>query len=95
MAEYEEIIELTDESGQEFQFDHLLTFEFEGKKYIALLPLEDVAGVGEDEVMIMRVETEGDEDTYLPIEDEDYLDKVFNEFLELWEEYLDDEEDED
>lgn len=95
MPENDMIIELIDEDGKEFRFDHLLTFEYENQKYIAMMPIDDVEGVGDDEVMIMQVESEGDEDTYLPIEDENYLDRVFQEFLELWEEQLDEEIQED
>ena len=89
------IIELLDENGDAFRFDHLLTFEHEGEKYIALLPIDEVEGVGEDEVMLMKLESDGEEDTYLPIEDEELLENVFQTFLEIWEELEQEEEPEE
>ncbi|MGI6169447.1 MAG: DUF1292 domain-containing protein [Christensenellales bacterium] len=86
------MIELTDESGKAYRFDHLLTFEHEGEHYIAMLPIDEVEDVGEDEVMIMRVQAQNGEGTYLPIEDRAKLDEVFQVFLELWEEKLDEED---
>jgi uncharacterized protein YrzB (UPF0473 family) len=83
-----------DEDGNEVEFDHLMTFEHEGKHYVALMPMDEVEGVGDDEVLILRINENGEEDTYEAIENEVLLDELFNAFMELWEEQ-DEDEDED
>ena len=49
--EVNEVI-LVDEKGNNVHFDHVMTFNYEGKKYAALLPLEEVEGIGENEVLM-------------------------------------------
>jgi hypothetical protein len=88
-------VELLDESGKAVKFDHVMTFLYEGEKYIALLPLEDVEGVGHDEVLIMRIARKDGEDVYETIGDEKLLDSVFEKFLELYDDMEEDVEDED
>ncbi len=83
---------LLDENGKEVRFDHLLTFFHEGEKYIALLPLEDVENVGEDEVVLLHVVTKNGEDVYETIENEVLLDEVFDTFMELFEEMVEQED---
>jgi len=94
MEETVETVELVDENGKAAQFEHLMTLEYEGADYIVLYPLDDVEGVNEDEVMIMRVDSSGEEDMYLPVEDDETLNEIFAVFLENYEELEDDEEDE-
>lgn len=89
---YGEIITLTDEDGTDVRFDHLLTFRYMGETYIALLPLEEVEGVNDGEVVLLRINPEGNGD-YLPIESPVMLEEVFAVFLELFDEMLDEEED--
>jgi len=89
-----ETVELVDENGKTAQFEHLMTLEYEGADYIVLYPLDDVEGVNEDEVMIMRIDSSGEEDMYLPVEDDETLNEIFAVFLENYEELEDDEEDE-
>jgi len=89
--EEQNVITLLDEFGNEVRFDHLLTFDYLGKQYIALLPLDDVEDVGEDEVVLLSLAE--DKKTYKPIENPVLLDEVFDVFSELFEEMLDDEDD--
>jgi uncharacterized protein YrzB (UPF0473 family) len=94
MAGDESIDEVTllDDSGKEVRFDHLMTFFHEGEKYIALMPLEEVENVGEDEVVLLHVVTKNGEDVYETIENEVLLDEVFDTFLELFEEMVEQED---
>lgn len=94
MAGDESIDEVTllDDSGKEVRFDHLMTFFHEGEKYIALMPLEEVENVGEDEVVLLHVITKNGEDVYETIENEVLLDEVFDTFLELFEEMVEQED---
>lgn len=88
------IVTLLDENGKEVQFDLVMTFDCEGKRYAALLPMDDVDGVADDEVVLLEIVREGGDETYQAIENPVLLDEVFNEFIELFDETFDDEEDE-
>ena len=88
------IVTLLDENGKEVQFDLVMTFDYEGKRYAALLPMDDVDGVADDEVVLLEILREGGDETYQAIENPVLLDEVFNEFIELFDETFDDEEDE-
>ena len=82
------IITLVDEDGAEIQFDLLLAFDYEDKQYIALLPIEPVENVNEDEVVLLEVVHEDGEENYRSIENPILLNEVFNEFIELFEEII-------
>ncbi len=92
VGEEQDEVTLLDENGKEVRFDHLLTFFHEGEKYIALLPLEDVENVDEDEVVLLHVVTKNGEDVYETIENEVLLDEVFDAFMELFEEMVEQED---
>lgn len=82
--EREDVIELVDEEGQEVAFEHLMTLEHEGKAYICLVPVEPMEDVEEDELVIMRIETDEEgNDFYATIDDEAELDAVFEKYLEI------------
>ena len=53
-----------------------------------MLPLEPVEGVGEDEVVLLEIVREKDGQIYRPIENPILLDEVFEEFQELFEEQI-------
>ena len=61
-----EIITLTDENGEDMDFEFLDLVEYEGKRYAVLLPpVEDVEGEDEnedEEVLILQVEDDGNEE---------------------------------
>ena len=86
MEDKDRIVTLIDEdNGQEVDFDLLMTFSYEGKQYVALQPLTEVEGVGEDEVILLEVVNRGTEnEAYKTIENEILLDEVFKEFQELF-----------
>ena len=77
------IIALTDEEGNEVKFEFLDLVELDGEEYVVLLPTEDEEE--NDEVVILKVEdTEGEEDmeSYVSVDDEETLNKVFEMFKE-------------
>ena len=90
------IIVLNDENGEEVQFEFLDLIELEGEEYVVLLPLEedeDEAG----EVVILKVEdTESEEEeSYVSVDDEEVLNKVFEIFKEKFKDefnFIDDEQ---
>ncbi|MBQ9950461.1 MAG: DUF1292 domain-containing protein [Clostridia bacterium] len=91
---YNEVI-LQDEDGNDVRFDHLLTFAYENEHYIALLPIDEVSGIEDDEVLIMKIVKDGNEDTYELITNEVLLNEVFEEFMRLIDEMDDEDEDEE
>jgi len=88
------VVSLIDENGLEAEFDVLMAFDYEGKRYVALLPMDSVEGIEEDEVLLLEVVRENGEETYRGIENPVLLDEVFEEFVDLFEEQFD-EDDED
>ena len=80
----ENIVELVDLDGQEIVFEHLMTLEHEGRAYICLVPVEPMDDVEEDELIIMRIETDEEgNDFYSTIDDETELEAVFEKYLEI------------
>lgn len=89
------IVELIDESGKTVQFDLVMTFDYEGKRYAALLPVGEVEGVGEDEVVMLEIVKDKSGENYVTIDNPILLDEVFNEFLDLFDETFDDDEEDE
>ena len=85
-----EIITLTDENGEDMDFEFL-----EGKRYAVLLPpVEDVEGEDEnedEEVLILQVEDDGNEEneSYVFVDDDDILTAVFDIFKEKFKDEFD------
>ena len=77
--ELDNIIVLTDEDGNEVEFEFVDLIVYGGEEYVVLLPCDD----GDDEVVILKVE-DGDteEENYVSVDDEDTLMAVFEIFKE-------------
>lgn len=82
------IITLLDEQEKPVRFDLLMTFDYEGKRYAAMLPVDPVEGVGEDEVVLLEIARGKEGELYQPIQNPILLDEVFDEFQELFEEEI-------
>ena len=95
MEEQSTIIELVDESGNNVKFDLVMTFDCEGKRYAALLPVDEVENVGDDEVVLLEVVKDKSGDNFVSIDNPVLLDEVFNEFIELFDEMADGDDEED
>lgn len=94
--ELDNIIVLNDENGEEVPFEFLDLIELDGEEYVVLLPVEED---GEDagEVVILKVEdTESEEEeSYVSVEDEEVLNRVFVMFKEKFKDefnFIDEEE---
>ena len=86
-----ELVELMDDEGNKLSFEHLLTFEVEDDFFIAITPVEDLDEFKEGEVLIMRVQDDGEDgEIYLPIESQEELDSLWEIFQKLY--YEDDED---
>ena len=77
------ILTLTDENGQDVDFEYLDCIEYQGTEYLVLMP------EGEDEIVIMEVEPVAEEnENYLAVEDEAVLDAVYAIFKEKFKDVL-------
>ena len=86
--ELDNIIVLNDEDGNEVNFEFLDLVELDGEEYVVLLPTdEDEPG----EVVILQVEDTDseDEESYISVEDEEVLNKVFEMFKEKFKDEFD------
>ena len=92
MEEQGNIVELIDESGKTVSFDLVMTFDYEGKRYAALLPVDQVEGVEDDEVVLLEVVKDKSGENYVSIENPILLDEVFQEFLDLFDELIDEDD---
>ncbi len=89
-----EIITLTDENGEDMEFEFLDQVDYEGKRYAVLLPpVEDVDGEEneDEEVLILQVEDDGNDETesYVFVDDDDILSAVFDIFKERFKDEFD------
>ena len=94
--ENDNIIVLNDENGEEVSFEFLDLIELDGEEYVVLLPVEEEDDE-EGEVVILKVEdTESeDEESYVSVDDDEILNKVFDIFKEKFKDefnFVDDEE---
>lgn len=89
--EYEEenIIELEDDEGKVEKFLHVATLEYKGNWYCYFQKAEPETEEEEDEIVIFRLQGEGEDAQLLPIEDDQLLDEVFAEFCNQYEQYED------
>jgi len=81
--ELDNIIILNDEEGKEVQFEFLDLIEYEDESYVVLLPLEEEEEA-EGEVVILKLEDTDseEEESYVSVEDQEVLEKVFEIFKE-------------
>jgi len=79
------ILTLTDENGQDVNFEYLDCIEYEGVEYLVLMPEAEE----DNEVVILEVEPVDEEnENYLAVEDEAVLNAVFEIFKEKFKDVL-------
>lgn len=89
--EEKQLIETIDEEGNVVNFELFDIVEFEEQEYALLLPTGDEQGVGEGEVVLMRLTKDGEDYLFEAIDSDEEFDKVSN-YIENLEENEDDEE---
>lgn len=76
------LITLTDDEGNEIEFEFLDVVEYDGEEYIVLIENDEDA----DEVVILKINALDEEnEEYVSIDDEDVLQTVFNIFKKKYE----------
>ena len=83
--ELENILVLTDEDGNDAEFEYLDSIEYQGKEYIVLIPNDEDAS----EIVILEVQPVDDElENYIAVEDEAILDAVYAIFKDRFKDVL-------
>jgi len=89
--ELDNIIVLNDEEGNEVKFEFLDLVELDEEEYVVLLPITE--NEEEDgEVVILKLEDtdeDSEEESYVGVEDEEILNKVFTIFKEKFKDEFD------
>ena len=81
----ENILVLTDENGNDAEFEYLDSIEYEGKEYIVLIPNDEDAS----EIVILEVQPVDEElENYIAVEDEAVLDAVYAIFKDRFKDIL-------
>ncbi|MDY4754388.1 MAG: DUF1292 domain-containing protein [Candidatus Faecousia sp.] len=79
------ILTLTDENGQDVDFEYLDCLTYQDKEYLILMPADEA----ETQIVILEVEPVDDEnENYLAVEDEEILDAVYGMFKEKYKDIL-------
>ncbi len=85
LPEEDNIITFIDENGEEVAFEYMDCIEYQGKEYLALLPVEEES----NEVVILEVEpVDEDNENYLSVEDEATLEAVYAIFKDHFKDIL-------
>ena len=79
------ILTLTDDKGNDIDFEYLDCIEYQGKEYLVLMPVDTV----ETEIVILEIEPVDEEnENYLAVEDEKLLNAVYGIFKEKYKDIL-------
>ena len=97
MEEFDDIIELIDEEGEEVSFRLVDVIEYQDDTYLALEAVEDEDEEAEEAeiVFMLVIRDEKDEDCYEPVLDDDVNEALFEVFMQHMEEAEEDTEEED
>lgn len=90
--ELDNIILLNDENGNEVKFEFLDLVELDDEQYVVLLPVLEEGEEDDGEVVILKIEDadeESEEESYVSVDNEETLMKVFNIFKEKFKDEFD------
>ena len=83
LQEEESILTLTDENGEETNFEYLDCIEYASKEYLVLMPEES------NEIVILEVQPVDEEnENYIAVENEAILEAVYGIFKERYKDVL-------
>lgn len=79
------ILMLTDENGEDVEFEYLDCIEYNGTEYLVLMPADE----NSSEIVILQVEPVDEEnENYLSVSDENVLNAVYDIFKERYKDVL-------
>ena len=83
--EQSNILTLTDENGNDVDFEYLDSIDYEGKEYLVLMPAQEDS----NEIVILEVQPVDEEnENYLSVSDEAVLDAVYDIFKDRYKDVL-------
>lgn len=88
--EMAQIFTLTDEEGNEIDFEVIGEYEKNGERYFAMIPTED-ENPNDDvcEYVILKLSKDGDEEVLVTVDDDDELDDIADYFDDLFSQEID------
>ena len=85
VEEDESILTLTDENGEDMNFEYLDCIEYQSAEYLVLMPVDEES----NEIVILQIQPVDEEnENYLAVEDEAVLDAVYAIFKERYKDVL-------
>ena len=79
------VLTLTDENGEDIEFEYLDCIDYEGKEYLVLMPAEDES----NEIVILEVQPVDEEnENYIAVESEETLNAVYEIFKDRFKDSL-------
>ncbi len=87
--EMAEIFTLTDEEGNEIDFEIIADHEMNGERYFAMIPVEDDSEDDVCEYVILKLAKDGDEEVLVTVDDDDELDDIADYFDDLFSQEID------
>ena len=79
------ILTLTDDKGNDVDFEYLDCIEYNGKEYLVLMPMDEES----TEIVILEIEPVDEEnENYLAVEDEAVLNAVYGVFKDKYKDVL-------
>ena len=76
-------ISITDEDGNDYELEVLAELEYEGSRYLALVPADSNDEAEELEVSILKSVEENGEDILVTIDDDEELENVYQALMDL------------
>ena len=90
--ELDNIISLNDENGNEVKFEFLDLIELDDEEYVVLLPVLEEGEEDDGEVVILKLEDseeDSEQESYVSVDSEETLMKVFNIFKDKFKDEFD------
>ena len=85
--ECEDNITLYDEGNNATEFEQVAVIPLDEKVYVILKPVTKILGVNDDEALVFVIEEIEDEDALVLVDSEEVVDRVFEEYYKLLDEY--------
>ena len=85
-----DLVSLSDDEGNEYNFEVLDSFDEEDTQYVAMTPYSDEGELDEEmdgSLVIMKVIEENGENYFVEIEDDDEYERIANEFVSRLQDY--------
>ena len=88
----DEYYTLTDEDGNEIEFEMIGECEKDGERYFAMIPVEDESKANDSDIceyIILKLAEEDGEEVLVTVDDDDELDDIADYFDDLFSQEID------